>query len=63
MEVKIIKEAVREVFHEEMPEILKEIVLNLIPEEQPKKDEENFVKEKIDLKDYVALEEVMKKYE
>lgn len=54
-------EVVREVFHEEMPEILKEVVLNLIPEELPEKDEENFVKEKIDLKDYVALEEVMKK--
>ncbi len=62
MEVKIIKEAVREVFHEEMPEILKEIVLNLIPEELPEKDEGNFVK-KIDIKDYVVLEEVMKKYE
>ena len=63
MEVQVIKQAIREVLQEELPKILKEVVLNLIPEDEPEKDEKEFVEEEIRADDYVPLEDVLKKYE
>ena len=67
MDIKVIKEAVREVLKEELPKILeekmKELLISLIPEDEPKEDEVEFLEEEIDLTEYVSLEEVLKKYE
>ncbi|RLI85445.1 MAG: hypothetical protein DRO98_06920 [Archaeoglobales archaeon] len=63
MEVHEIKQAVREVLQEELPKILKEVILNLIPEDEPEKDEETLIEEVIRADDYVPLENVLKKYE
>ena len=63
MEVQVIKQAVREVLQEELPKILKEVALNLIPEDEPEEDERNLVDEEIRLDDYLPLEKVEKKFE
>jgi len=61
MEVQVIKQAVREVLQEELPKILKEVVLNLIPEDEPEEDEKKLVDEDIRLDDYLPLEKVEKR--
>jgi len=63
MEVQIIKQAVREVLQEELNRILKEVVLNLIPEDEAGENEKEFVNEKTNPEDYVPLNKVLKKYE
>ena len=63
MEIRVIKQAVREVLHEELPKILTEIMLNLISEDEPEKDEKELVDEKVKAEDYTPLEEVLRKYE
>ncbi len=59
MEIEVLKQAVREVLREELEKIIKDIVLNLIAEEEPEADEKEFVDEEIRKEDYVSLEEVM----
>jgi len=63
MEMQVIKQAVREVLREEMPKILTEVMLNLIPEDEPEKDEKELVDEEVRAEDYIPLEGVLKKYE
>ena len=63
LEIQVIKQAVREVLHEELPKILTEIMLNLIPEDEPEEDEKEFVGEGIKAEDYTPLEDILEKYE
>ncbi len=58
MDIQTIKQAVREVLREELPSILKEVMLDIIPFDEPEEDERPFVDEKINEKDYVRLEEI-----
>ena len=58
MDIQLIKEAVREVLKEELPSILKEIMLSTIPVDEPEDDEKQFVEEEINEDDYVKLEEI-----
>ncbi len=45
-----------------MPNILKETILSIIPEEEPEEDEIDYVKEEIKKDDYTPLKEVLEKY-
>lgn len=58
MDIQSIKQAVREVLREELPSILKEVMLDTIPFDEPEEDERAFVDEKINEKDYVRLKEI-----
>jgi len=58
MDIQTIKQAIREVLREELPSILKEVILDTIPFDEPEEDERPFVEEKINEKDYVRLEEI-----
>ena len=61
--IKLTKQVDKEVLDEELPKILKEYIIGLIPEEEPEEDEMEFVNEEIKEKDYIDLNNVLKKYE
>ncbi|AAB90166.1 MULTISPECIES: hypothetical protein [Archaeoglobus] len=57
MDIQVIKQAVREVLREELPSILKEVILSTIPPDEPEADEKQFVDEEINEDDYVKFDE------
>ena len=58
MDIQTIKQAIREVLREELPSILKEVMLSTIPPDEPEEDEIAFVKEGINEEDYIKLDEI-----